>query len=64
MSFFENSTGSDGFSPSRILDCSYSKIEIFSNTKNINQRYALLKKLIKNKDKQIIKKISKNIIEY
>ena len=29
MSFLENSTGSDGFSPSSILDCSYSKIEIF-----------------------------------
>ncbi len=40
------------------------KIEIFSNTKNINQRYSLLKKLIKDKDEEIIKKISQNIVEY
>jgi len=40
------------------------KIEIFSNTKNINQRYILLKKLVKNKDEEIIKKISQNINEY
>ena len=42
----------------------HKKIEIFSNTKNINQRLILLKKLVKNKEEEIIKKISQSINEY
>ena len=37
------------------------KIEIFSNTKNKEQKINLLKKLVKNKEKFIVNKISRNI---
>ncbi len=39
----------------------HKKIEIFSNTKNPEQRVKRFKKLVKNKENMIIKKISKNI---